>query len=169
MCQFFVFYIILIRRILTVFDTILAIMTVIRKAFKFRLNPTTEQTQQMVEFAGANRFVWNKALALNLARLENKQPILWYFELVYWLGLWKQSEEYGFLKAVHSQPLQQTLKDLSRAFSDAFDKTQPLKRIPRFKKKGAGGARDSFRYPQGCKLDEKANRVYESPRIWRRL
>lgn len=144
-------------------------MTVIRKAFKFRLDPTTEQAQQMVEFAGANRFVWNKALALNLSRLENKQALLWYFELVFWLGLWKQSEEYAFLKAVHSQPLQQTLKDLSRAFSDAFDKTQPLKRIPRFKKKGAGGgaaggagggARDSFRYPQGCKLDEKTNRVY---------
>ena len=114
-------------------------MTVIRKAFKFRLDPTTEQAQQMVEFAGANRFVWNKALALNLSRLENKQALLWYFELVFWLGLWKQSEEYAFLKAVHSQPLQQTLKDLSRAFSDAFDKTQPLKRIPRFKKKGAGG------------------------------
>jgi transposase len=125
--------------------------------FKFRLNPTPEQAQQMVEFAGANRFVWNKALALNLSRLENNQPLLWYFELVYWLGLWKQSEEYGFLKSVHSQPLQQTLKDLARAFSDAFDKTQPLKRIPRFKKKGAGGtSRDSFRYPQGCKLDEKA-------------
>ncbi|MCD8517729.1 MAG: transposase, partial [Burkholderiaceae bacterium] len=144
-------------------------MTVIRKAFKFRLNPTPEQAQQMVEFAGANRFVWNKALALNLSRLENKQPLLWYFELVYWLGLWKQSEEYGFLKSAHSQPLQQTLKDLARAFSDAFDKTQPLKRIPRFKKKGAGGgagggasgsSSDSFRYPQGCKLDEKANRAY---------
>jgi putative transposase len=167
-CQFFGFYIILIRCILTIFGTIIVIMTVIHKAFKFRLNPTTEQTQQMVEFAGANRFVWNKALALNLSRLENKQPILWYFELVYWLGLWKQSEEYGFLKAVHSQPLQQILKDLSRGFSDAFDKAQPLKRIPRFKKNGAsdgtaggvGGAQDSFRYPQGCKLDEKANRVY---------
>ncbi|MCD8505291.1 MAG: helix-turn-helix domain-containing protein [Burkholderiaceae bacterium] len=44
-------------------------MTVIRKAFKFRLDPTPEQTQQMVQFAGANRFVWNKALALNLSRL----------------------------------------------------------------------------------------------------
>jgi hypothetical protein len=88
-CQFFGFYIILIRCILTIFGTIIVIMTVIHKAFKFRLNPTTEQAQQMVEFAGANRFVWNKALALNLSRLENKQPILWYLELVYWLGLWK--------------------------------------------------------------------------------
>jgi putative transposase len=89
----FCFYIILIRCIFTVFGIIIAIMIAIHKAFKFRLNPTTAQAQQMVEFAGANRFVWNKALALNLARLENKQPLLWYFELVYWLGLWKQSEE----------------------------------------------------------------------------
>ncbi|MDA3807797.1 MAG: helix-turn-helix domain-containing protein, partial [Thiomicrorhabdus sp.] len=33
----------------------------IRKAFKFRLNTTSEQSQKMIEFAGMNRFVWNKA------------------------------------------------------------------------------------------------------------
>lgn len=35
----------------------------------------------MVEFAGVNRFVWNKALAMNLFRLESKQPILCYHEM----------------------------------------------------------------------------------------
>lgn len=130
---------------------------VIRKAFKFRLQPNSDQAQKMVEFAGANRFVWNKALALNLSRLENKQPMLWYNELAFWLGLWKQSDEYGFLKTVHSQPLQQTLKNLDRAFKDAFDKTQPLKRLPVFKKKGLS---DSFRYPQGFKLEQQTNRVF---------
>ncbi|SFQ12807.1 putative transposase, partial [Nitrosomonas cryotolerans] len=39
---------------------------IIRKAFKSRLNPNSDQVQKMVEFAGANRFVWNKALAMNL-------------------------------------------------------------------------------------------------------
>ena len=78
MRQFLGVYVILTCCGFAVFDTIIVIMTVTRKAFKFRLNPTTEQTQQMVEFAGANRFVWNKALALNLSRLENKQPLLWY-------------------------------------------------------------------------------------------
>ncbi|MBE0468198.1 MAG: IS200/IS605 family element transposase accessory protein TnpB [Methyloprofundus sp.] len=129
----------------------------IRKAFKFRLNPNSDQVQKMVEFAGANRFVWNKALALNLSRLENKQPMLWYHELAFWLGLWKQSDEYGFLKTVHSQPLQQTLKNLERAFKDGFDKKQPLKRIPKFKKKGLS---DSFRYPQGFKLEQASNKVF---------
>lgn len=129
----------------------------IRKTFKFRLNPNSDQVQKMGEFAGSNRFVWNKALALNLSRLENKQPMLWYNELAFWLGLWKQSDEYVFLKIVHSQPLQQTLKNLERAFKDAFDKKQPLKRIPRFKKKGMS---DRFRYPQGFKLNQDSNRVF---------
>ncbi|SIO44984.1 RNA-guided endonuclease InsQ/TnpB family protein [Nitrosomonas cryotolerans] len=129
---------------------------IIRKAFKSRLNPNSDQVQKMVEFAGANRFVWNKALAMNLFRLEQKQPLLWYNELSFWLKLWKSSEDYGFLKTVHSQPLQQALKNLEKAFKDGFDK-QPLKRIPKFKKKGLN---DSFRYPQGFKLEQESNKVF---------
>jgi putative transposase len=129
----------------------------IRKAFKFRLNTTSEQSQKMIEFAGMNRFVWNKALSINLFRLENKQSMLWYNELAFWLKLWKSSEEYGFLKQCHSQPLQQTLKNLEKAFKDGFDKKQPLKRIPTFKKKGTS---DSFRYPQGVKVDQACNKVF---------
>lgn len=131
--------------------------TTIRKAFKFRLTPNTDQVQKMVEFSGANRFVWNKALAKNLSLLESKQPILWYQEMNFWLGLWKQSDEYSFLKQAHSQCLQQTLKQLERAFKDGFDKTQPLKRLPNFKCKGQ---KDSFTYPQGFKLEQAQNKVF---------
>ena len=126
----------------------------IRQAFKFRLRPTPAQTQRMIDFAGASRFLWNKTLALNLARLEKKQRLMWYDESAHWLTLWKDSEEYGFLKQVHSQILQQKLKDLDRAFKDAFDKNQPLKKMPVFKKRGIS---DAFRYPQGFKIDESKN------------
>lgn len=111
----------------------------------------------MVEFAGANRFVWNKALAKNLSLLESKQPILWYQEMNFWLGLWKKSDEYRFLKQAHSQSFQQTLKQLERAFKDGFDKNQPLKRIPTFKRKGQ---KDSFTYPQGFNLEQGSNCVF---------
>ena len=58
------------------------------------------------------------------------------------------------MKQVHSQALQQSLKDLSIAIKEAFDKSSP-KQFPRFKKKGQ---RDSFRYPQGFKIDnDKVN------------
>lgn len=130
---------------------------IIRKAFKFRLTPNSDQLQKMIEFSGANRFVWNKALAMNLFRLEQKQSILWYQEMAFWLKLWKQSDEYGFLKQAHSQSLQQSLKQLERAFKDGFDKTQPLKRIPVFKRKGQ---KDAFTYPQGFKLEQSKNQVF---------
>ena len=75
----------------------------------------------------------------------------------FWLTLWKKSEEYGFLKDPPSQALQQKLRDLEKAFKDAFDKKQPLKRIPKFKRKGMS---DTLRYPQGFKLDERNRRVF---------
>ena len=130
---------------------------IIRKAFRFRINTNKELNHQLSEHVGCCRFLWNKALALNLSRLEKGQKILWYEELSFWMTLWKQSEEYGFLKEPPSQTLQQKLKDLDRSFRDAFDKKQPLKRIPKFKRKWIS---DSFRYPQGFKVLEEANRIF---------
>jgi putative transposase len=48
---------------------------------------------------------------------------------------------------------------LDRAFRDCFDKSQPLKRAPVFKKKGSG---DGIRFPQGFKIE---NRRIFLPRI----
>jgi len=124
----------------------------IRKAYKFRLNTDAKTEQLMSQYAGNCRFLWNKALVLNLYCLENKQPMLWYQELDWFSKLWKRSDDYAFLKLPPAQTLQQTLKQLERAFKDAFDKKQPLKKIPTFKKRGD---RDSFTLPQGFKLDGK--------------
>jgi len=127
-------------------------MPKIRKAYKVRLKTNTEIETKLSRFCGSVRFLWNKSLAMNLERLANRQPILWYNELAYWLTLWKQSVEYSFLKECPSQVLQQKLRDLDRAFRDGFDKSQPLKAIPVFKKKGLG---DGIRFPQGVKLDNR--------------
>ena len=125
-------------------------MMIIRKAYQFRLNTNAETEQLMSQYAGNCRFLWNKALALNLHYLENKQPLLWYQELDWFSKLWKKSDDYEFLKLSPAQTLQQTLKQLERAFKDAFDKKQPLKKIPTFKKRGD---RDSFTLPQGFKIE----------------
>lgn len=122
----------------------------IRKAYQYRLDTHTEIEQLLFQYAGNCRFLWNKALALNLYRLENKEPLLWYGELDWFSKLWKKSDDYVFLKLSPAQTLQQTLKQLERAFKDAFDTAQPLKRIPTFKKRGE---RDSFTFPQGFKLE----------------
>jgi IS605 OrfB family transposase len=127
-------------------------MQKIRKAYKFRLKTNEDIESSLVRFCGSARFLWNKSLAMNLERLEKGRGILWYYELAFWLGMWKRSEEYGFLKECPSQVLQQKLMDLDRAFRDCFDRSQPLKRLPVFRKKGRG---DGIRFPQGFKLDNR--------------
>ncbi len=110
----------------------------------------------LAQFAGCCRLVFNKGLALQKELLEAKKSCLSYSKLTSKLRCWKQEEDLLFLKECHSQPLQQALKNLDRALKDAFDKASP-KRFPRFKKKGR---RDSFRYPQGFKVDQVNSRVY---------
>ena len=130
---------------------------ILRKGYLFRLKPSAEVKAKLANHAEAGRFLWNKIFALNLSRLENKHNLIWYQEMSFWLTLWKKSEEDGFLKEAPSQALQQKLRDLDKAFKDAFDKKQPLKRIPKFKKKGMS---DALRYPQGLKVDEDQKRIF---------
>jgi putative transposase len=47
-----------------------------RQAFKFELLPNGEQTRNLRQFAGSCRFVYNKALALNVERYEKKDKRL---------------------------------------------------------------------------------------------
>ncbi len=127
-------------------------MLKIRKAYKVQFKTNNNIENNLVRYCGSARFLWNKCLAMNLERLEKRQPVLWYNELAFWLTVWKRSEEYGFLKECPSQVLQQKLKDLERAFMDCFDKSQPLKRVPVFKKRGLN---DGIRFPQGFKIDNR--------------
>ena len=112
--------------------------------------------RRLAQFAGCSRLVWNKALAFQKERLNAKQSCLSYSGLTKELTQWKKEQKLFFLKQVHSQALQQSLKNLSQALKDAFDKTNP-KQFPKFKRKGK---KDSFRYPQGFKIDNENGRVF---------
>ncbi|MDQ6991714.1 MAG: transposase [Mariprofundaceae bacterium] len=138
---------------------------IIRKGYKFRIESNAEQRAEMVRFAGHNRAVWNKALWITKDRLERKIPIMCLHELNWsMVNIWKQSEEMGWLSEAPSQSLIQTLKQFDRAMRDCFDKNQPNKRFPRFKKKGQG---DSFLFPQG--FDVAGNRVKLPKLGWMKL
>ena len=92
---------------------------VIRKGYKFRLNTCPAAEALSRQFGGCNRFVWNKALALQKERLSNKQGCLSYSKLCTLLPVW--NKEHQFLSDAPSQTLQQTLKALSNAINEAFD------------------------------------------------
>lgn len=118
----------------------------IRRSYYFQLKPNASQRTQLSQFAGCCRMVWNKGLELQKLRLDQQQRPISYAETCTELLGWKQ--EFPFLQEVHSQPLQQAVKNLDRAMKDGLSKE---KGMPKYKKKGQ---RDSFRYPQGTKLDD---------------
>jgi len=121
------------------------------QAFKFALRPNGEQIRNLRQFAGSRRFVYNKALALNVERYEKKKKRLGYAGLCALLPNWKMEHE--FLSAVPAQALQQALKNLERAYTNFFQKRADF---PKFKKKGQ---RESFRIPQGFEVDKQNGRI----------
>ena len=88
----------------------------------------------MAQTAGCARLVWNKGLALEQRALDSKEKRNGFAGLCKKVTAWKKEGSTIFLKLVHSQPLQQTCKDLDRAVKDGLDK-QSTKKFPRFKKK----------------------------------
>ena len=120
---------------------------VLRRGYKYRLKASAHRRQQFARNAGACRFVWNKILSINEYRYLAGVPRLNYYQAWALVAWWKQSEEYGWLQEANAESLQQCLRDLERAYSNLFaGRAAP----PQYRKKFLA---DSFRYPQGFKLD----------------
>jgi len=134
------------------------------QAYKYELMPDGLQERQMRRFAGSCRFVYNKALALQKERYERGEKKLGYAGLCKLLTEWRNSAETAWLVDAPVHPLQQTLKDLERAYTNFFAKRADF---PRFKKKGQS---DSFRYPdpKQIKLDQANSRLFLPKLGWLR-
>jgi putative transposase len=122
---------------------------VVCKAYKYKLRTRPGDDLSLFHrHAGCGRFVWNKALALQKARLDQGLRCLSRYDIINLLPQWKK--EHPFLAEAPSQSLQQRLMDLDEALVSAFDKKSP-KKFPQFKKKYR--SKTSFRYPQGVEVD----------------
>jgi putative transposase len=130
---------------------------IVKRAFKFKLNPTRLQCEMFLRFAGARRFVFNRGLDQRQKAYEvtGKSPS--YFEQNKELTSLKEAAETTWLAEIHSQVLQQGLKDLDRAFQNFFRRVKKGEKPghPKFKKKGMN---ESFRFPQGVKVE--GSKVY---------
>ncbi|CAM8096843.1 transposase [Escherichia coli] len=125
-----------------------------QQAFKFALKLNEQQKANMLLFAGACRFVYNKGLALLKESYESGQKHMHYNQLAPLLVEWKSDPALSWLKQAPSQSLQQSLRDLDKAFSNFFYGNAEH---PRFKKKGQ---HDAFRFPsQRVKVDQEKQLV----------
>ena len=127
------------------------------QAFRFELRPDAVQLRQLKRFTGAARFVFNKALALQIENHRLAQPFIHYVAMAKLLTAWRNSEETPWLKDPPTHALQHTLKDLEKSYQNFFDKRADF---PRFKKKNDGRAH-GLRFPdrKQIKLDQANSRV----------
>lgn len=119
----------------------------------------------MRRFAGACRYVYNRALAEQRARYAEGQNKLAYAALCKQLTAWRGAGDTAWLSQAPVHPLQQALRDLERAYTNFFEGRAAF---PGFKKKGR--CRASFRYPdpKQIKLDRQNGRIFVPKLGWLR-
>ena len=132
------------------------------KSFLFKLEPNGAQARECACSCGCSRYVYNRGLAwLIEQREQNPEFRFSYFALTNLLTQWKQEEDKKWLAECHSQVLQQSLKDLVCAVTNF---REGRANFPKFHKKFK--SKDSFRYPQGFKIDEGKRQIYLPKTGW---
>ncbi|MES9537286.1 RNA-guided endonuclease TnpB family protein [Actinomadura sp. NPDC000600] len=123
----------------------------VRRAFKYRFYPTSEQAAELSRTFGCVRLVYNKALEERTRAWYDEQRRISYAQSSALLTQWKKTEELAFLTEVSCVPLQQALRHLQTAFGNFFAKRA---RYPRFKSRkrsrcSAEYTRSAFTWREG--------------------
>jgi putative transposase len=123
----------------------------VKRAFKFRFNPTEAQAAELSRTFGCVRKVYNLALQVRTVAWTQRRERVSYEATSAMLTAWKRTGELAFLCDVSAVPLQQALRHLQTGFTNFFAKRA---RHPRFKsrKKSRASAeytRSAFRWRDG--------------------
>ena len=123
-----------------------------KKGQVYKLRPTKTEEAMFRQFAGASRWVYNKALERCREQYRETGKPLDPRRFQGVITKIKKEPDTAWLSSIHSQVLQQPTINLKRAYDNFFEGRA---REPRFKKKYRN---DAFRYPQGVRIVE--NRIY---------
>src|SRR5690625_3787099 len=105
-------------------------MSLERRAYRFRMEPTSAQRDALMFMAGARRFVYNWALERRRTHYEQHNRGISKKQLSSELTALKNKPDTNWLKQADSQALQQALRDLDKAFEAFFAHRA---RYPRFR------------------------------------
>jgi len=92
----------------------------IKKAYRYRFYPSTEQATQLARTFGSTRFVYNHFLRIRTDAWFNEQKRLNYSDTSSLLTQLKRNPEFTWLSEVSSVPVQQSLRHLQTAFGNFF-------------------------------------------------
>jgi putative transposase len=120
-------------------------------SYKYRFYPTLEQEVFLNQTLGCARVVYNKALFEHKEERKLNPKAKWNgYEAVKKITVWKKIPELFYLKEVSVDALQQSVRNVDRAFKSFFDGRS---KFPNFKKKGRTYSitltKNAFRFKEG--------------------
>jgi putative transposase len=128
------------------------------RAYKYRIYPTGEQSQQLEQHFGCVRFVYNWGLGVKKHLYESEKKGIGNVELTNRMKS-ELKQQKPWLTTVNSQSLQMALRNLDSAYQRFFNEK---KGFPKFKSKKDN--KYSFQCPQHVSIDA-ANGTMDLPKI----
>ena len=123
------------------------------RGFKYRIYPNESQRDQIARTLGCCRFVYNRALDVKKSAYAKTGKTVSWAELSRMLPAWKRDPDTSWLAQVDSMALQQSIRDLDRAYKNFFRRVREGGKpgFPKFKSRRH--ARQSYRTNGGKVLD----------------
>ena len=109
-------------------------MKKVNRAYKYRFYPTKEQIKQLAHSFGCSRFVYNRFLKLKTDTYYEKKEKINYHKTSELLTELKKEKDFAWLNEISSVVLQQTLRNLDKAFTNFFARRA---KYPQFKKRNS--------------------------------
>ncbi len=123
------------------------------RGFKYRIYPNASQRDQIARTLGCCRFVYNRALDVKKTAYSETGKSIATNDLIKMIPAWKRDPETSWLAQVDSMALQQSIRDLDRAYKNFFRRVREGGKpgFPKFKSRRH--ARQSYRTNGGKILD----------------
>lgn len=123
------------------------------RGFKYRIYPNKSQRDQIARTFGCCRFVYNRALDVKKSAYAKTGKTVSWAELSRMLPAWKRDPETSWLAQVDSMALQQSIRDLDRAYKNFFRRVREGRKpgFPKFKSRRHAG--QSYRTNGGKVID----------------
>lgn len=106
-------------------------------AFKYRIYPTAGQRAQIAKTFGCCRFVYNRALEMRREEYDRTGKSSHINEYIKMIPSWKADPATAWLRQADSMALQQSLRNLDRAYQNFFRGRREGRKVgfPQFKKR----------------------------------
>lgn len=124
------------------------------KGYKYRIYPNEVQTALLLRFFGCCRFVYNRCLSYRKEVYASEKRNVSQYECMRLVTEMRHDPDYAWLASCDSMSLQESVKDLSRAFTNFFGKRGGY---PKFHKKSSIQSYRTRNQSGGIRIEE--NRI----------